>query len=651
MGDKRKWVFAAAVLASFIYSCAMRRAATAHIPSDLRDAVADAPFSAAERALIKECGDNVRHDGPRSPETAVRCAEAFSEGAPEPLVNRFSEDDPAMAGLILGRNNALIDLKKIVSTQKGRGAVIALERMWNVPSGPAKPADWRPADCALCDMGLGPKPEHISDWLGRYSPEDRAAIEYAFRLWDSLGPVRQKSLSGGKYQRTRENWDAEGARRRFAYLGMWAGLECEKAAAAAETLAISPPDRTKLETLASIFSDDLEVAGISDLSCVERIRSALNSAPVGDGRGSVPPQEKKTAGLAAAKGRTAGLSGKSVEDQRSGLGGLFDNSAGGAEPTAAGSGAAALASRGTPAPQQLTLKQVDELGSRMLRMEDGKIKGDLAEVMRQTAAGRRALAFYEDPAYAKAGTNRLDFGFDLDRGYLGVWRPDTRQLRLNLTAAEEFAEARGTTLPRLIKDPAGMKALAAYLSPIMVHEAEHQNQTARAAAAGVDWVKYGSGPGKSSPYTRAMENLSNKEGTEHAIEYCRKHGGAACLAGMNTVVREDIRKFMEDGLSGLDASKAPVYSHIDGYEGGVSREFREAQLRAFQLNTLETLKRGHPELMTPKRESELKELRELMNTRFKWYLQTRRELQEAEREALEFRRKYADSLSMAPSPL
>lgn len=619
------------------------------IPADLRDAVADIPFSRSELAILAECEANVAPRGGRlSPDIADTCVGALNEGDAKPLINKYSSADPAIAAITIGRNNALIDLKRIVSTQKGKDAIIALERSWNVPNGPM-PEGWRPVDCTLCDMGLGPNPEDILGWVNKYSPENRAALEYSFRSWDSLGPVRRKSLSGDKYQQTRESWTAQSRRVRYSYLGMWASEECDALAASAASMAQAPQTRKNLEVIAGILGEDLDAVGIVKPSCMKEIELALGSASSASARATGPSAEKKSNGFSAAAGQMSGLSGKSVDAQRGTLGRLFDNSA-------SVSGSRTELSEKSPdastaAAKPLTQKQLDELGSQMARMENGKLKGYFADVMRQTAAGRRTIAFYEAPAYARAGTNKLDFGFDSMDGAIGIWKPHTRELRLNIVAVDNFARARGLTIPQLIRDPAGKRALAAYLSPTFVHEAEHQNQMARAVANGVDWVTWGSGSGRSSPYTRALENLSNKEASEHAIEYCRKNGGPSCLAGMPPVIREDVDKFMENGLAGLDALKAPLYTRIDSYEGGAAREFRTAQLNAFQLNTLETLQRDHPDLMTEKRKRELKDLRELMNTRFKWYMLTWRETREAEREALKFRSKYSNGLAVTPPAL
>lgn len=607
-----------------------------------------AGLSKQERDVVQKCLANVDPGkGWLSPVTAVECVKALNEGDPEPLIKKYAAEDPETAGRLLGYNNAIIDLKEIVVTLNDRSLSTALNRVWRNGrfSSTAFGVALHP-DCTLCEMRLGPKPEDIFEWVGKYAPGRRRIVERVFLSWDSLGPVHTKSFSSSKYGKTRDSWSSHILQERYSFIGMWASIECDSlAASAGAALAADPGARQWIAELSAILREDMKLVGLVDFSCTDKVDSLLAKA----GGKDFAPQKKapsaadKKAGELAVAGRNINaLGGKSVADQNNYLGRTFDNSASGTgavpgKPPAAGSAAKPAADKPAIKPVPLTSEQGAELSTQMIRMEGGKVKGYLADVMRQTAAGKRAIAFYEDP---NTPSNKLDVGFIHAEGILGVWNTEKKTLRLWSGMAEEFAAKRGMTMPQLMRDKAAMKDLALYLSPVMVHESEHQNQTAREAAAGVNYKK-SSGE---IIYTRANENLSNTESAKHIIEYCSKNGGSACYGELHPMHIQEVEKFMEGGLAALDTMKAPLYSRIDSFEGGAASEFRAAQLYALQLNTLETLQRTNPSLMTEKRKQDREKLHEIMNTRFKWYTIAYLENQEAERNALAFRKKYAGGL-------
>lgn len=187
-----------------------------------------------------------------------------------------------------------------------------------------------------------------------------------------------------------------------------------------------------------------------------------------------------------------------------------------------------------------------------------------------------------------------------------------------------------------------MKDLALYISPTFVHESEHQNQTARAIADGIDYKKFSNGT-SDDPYTRAKENLSNKWSSEHMIEYCSKNGGAGCFTKFNAMHADNADKFMQGGMEALDTLKAPLYPKIDSFEGGTAREFKMAQSYARQVSALEAKQKADPASMTAEDRQDLKDYRAMMDSRFKWYTVTYREAADGEAEALAFRKKYASS--------
>ncbi len=592
-----------------------------------------AQLSEKDQALIEECEANI--DPARkllSPETADKCVKGFNEGSPAALITRYSAEDPEAAGRLIGNNNALLDLKKIVVKQNGYHAAKALTRVLEN------------SNCALCDMTLGPRPEDIFEWVDRYAGDRLVEVQRGVRTWDALGPVRTNSLSSAGYGQNKASWNSQNILARYRELSSWARNETYELADAAALKGAS--SKLDIAGLASVLREDLIFPSDSTCRATLDALERKTAEEAGKKKDNTPSAaDKKAKEMTAAGDRLAGIDPAGRGDY---LGQTFDNAAavkpGALAPGNPAAGTGTRPAPGTGAaikPAPMTDAERKELGKRMMRMEGGKPAGYLAEVMNQTEAGKRTNAFYGDPKYAKAGSNKLDFGFTNSPGVFGYWDPDKKNIRINSGVAEEFAARRGLTVPQLMKDKAAMKDLALYISPTMVHEAEHQNQTARAIAAGTDYKKQDTG--SDSPYTRAKENLSNTESARHMIEYCSRNGGAGCYAKFNAAHAENAEKFMEGGVEALDTLKAPLYARIDGFEGGAAREFKMAQKYAAQVKTLETQQRTDPAAMTAEQKLDLKNYRELMNTRFKWYTISYRENAVNDAEALAFRKKYGNT--------
>ncbi|OIO02025.1 MAG: hypothetical protein COX65_09385 [Elusimicrobia bacterium CG_4_10_14_0_2_um_filter_56_8] len=586
-----------------------------------------AQLSPADKAFIKECEANI-DPGKKilSPETADKCVKGLNEGSPEVLLARYSYEDPEAAGILIANNNALLDLKRIVVKQDGFHGARALARVLEKP------------DCALCDMALGPKPETTFDWVGKYASERAFEVKREVRTWDALGNIRTTSLSSPDYGKDKAAWNEQGIMSRYSELSTWARKETDKLSAAAGLK--SAAGKLDIAGLASVLREDLIFSDDAPYRAKLDALAAMAREEAGNKKPEAPSAaDKKAKDLAAASDRLASINPDGQGDY---LAHTFDNASAsrpGALRPGTGSGSKAGPGTGTAiAPVQMTADQEKALGERLIRMEKGKPVGDLAEVMSQTEAGKRTVDFYSDPKYAKAGSNKLDFAFTREPGVFGYWDPDARVIRINSEVAEEFAARRGQTVPQLMEDKAGMKALALYISPTMVHEAEHQNQTARAIAAGTDYKKFSSG--SSDPYTRAKENLSNTESAKHMIEYCSKNGGAGCYANFHAMHVDNAEKFMQGGVEALDTLKAPLYARIDSFEGGTAREFKMAQTYAAQVKTLEALQRSNPSGMTAEQQKDLRDYRELMNTRFKWYTMSYQENVVNDASALAFRKKY-----------
>ena len=606
-----------------------------------------AQLSEKDWALVNECEANI-DSGKKtlSPEAADKCVKGLNDvsvSTPS-LINRYyNEQYPNYvdaAPRLIGYNNALLDLKRIVVKQSGYHGAKALARVLEKP------------DCALCDMTLGPKPEVTFDWVGKYASDRLVEVQRGVRTWDALANIRTTSLSSADYGMNKTSWNDQPIMSRYSELSSWARKETDKLEAAASLRGVS--SKIDVAGLASvlredlIFSDDAPYRAKLDALVGKAKEEAATKKPE-----APSAADKKTKEMAAAGDRLAALTPDGRADF---LNNACDKTAAAKPGTLpAGKPGTGAAKPGTVTPKtpiaavKMTADEETALGKAMISMKDGKPVGYLADVMAQTEAGKRTLAFYQDPKHAKAGSNKLDYAFTREPGVFGYWDPDAKVIRSNSEVAEEFAAKRGMTVAQLLKDKAAMKELAIYISPTMIHEPKHQDQTARAIATGTDYKKFSAG--SSSPYTRAMENQANKESCEHIIEYCSKNGKAACYAKFHPMHVDNAEKFMAGGVEALDTLKAPLYPRIDSFEGGAAREFKMVQGYAEKLKTLETMQRTNPAAMTPEQKLDLKNYKELMDTRFKWYTINYRDNIADELESLAFRKKYGSSSGLPGSTL
>lgn len=601
-----------------------------------------AALTPPEQTVIKDCADNV--DLAKKlldPAAADKCVKGLNAGSPT-LLNKFQQEDPDTATRILGYNSALLDLKEIVVRQNGAVGALALYRVLEK------------RDCALCDLNLGPKPELAFEWAGKYASERSEIFKTTVRTWDALGDVRTKSLTAAPYSKNKAGWNGQQILDRYYELGDWAAKETDKLEAASKA-AGAAAGKLDLSSLSGLLRADLQSAaylantqGVSYdtyLAAIKKLDelAKTSAVPAPAPKPSAADGKSKDLAAAGAKFNPGGA------DTEGNLNSAFDGTGNfrpgveSAVKPVKGSGTGTATGGSKPAPKPITPVKMTEaeekaLGEAMMRMEKGKPAGYLADVMSETEAGKRTNAFYTDPKYAKAGSNKLAFGFTREPGVFGYWDPDKKVIRMNSEMAEEFAAERGMTVPQMMKDKAAMKDFALYMSPVMVHESEHQNQTARAIAGGYDYQKFTNG--SSDPYTRAKENLSNKQGVEHEIEYCSKHGGEVCFKKFSEMHADNAQKYMRGGVEALDALKAPLYPRIDSMEGGTAREFKSAQAYATYLKMLEDKNRATPAAMTAKELQDMRDYRQLMDTRFKWYTAMYQEAQDAESSAIGFRKKY-----------
>ena len=588
-----------------------------------------AALTAPEQAVVKECADNVDLAKKQlSPETADKCVKGLNSGSPT-VLTKLSQDDPALAGDIIGYNNALLDLKIIVVRQDNVNGAIALARVLEK------------SDCALCDLQLGPKPELAFEWVGKYASSRDAVFKKTVRTWDALGDIRTKSLSAAPYSKNQAGWNSQSILDRYRELGRWAKAETVKLEAAAKVPGAA--GKLNISALAGVLREDL--AAVGDEASIAKLDALGAAAGVKEAARKPSVADKKSKELAGMSSKFSPGGANTEANLNRAFDGNTENAALMASLKSGASGGKPGAAAKPITPVKMTSDEEKALGAAMLRTEKGKPAGYLADVMGETEAGKHTLAFYSDPKYAKQGSNKIDFSFKREEGVFGYWNPSDRNIVINSEVAEEFAAKRGMTVPQMMKDKAALRDLAVYISPTGIHEPRHQEQTAQAIDRGVDFVKFSNG-NTTSPYLRYMENQANDASARHMIEYCSKHGGAACYQKFNPMHVDNVEKYMQSGMAGLDALKAPLYPRIDGLEGGTAREFKADRTYAAKLTSLLEKNRTAPASMTDQDKQDLADYQKMMGARFKWYDMIYQESVRDEEAALAFRKKYK---TMAPS--
>jgi hypothetical protein len=171
-----------------------------------------AQLTAEERAFERKCYDNILRDKKQlSVATALECVKRLNEGNGA-LLAKLREDSPEMREAVVplvSWNNALIDLKNIVSNNSGNALAKHLRRVLeDIP-------------CPLCHMGLGPESDKIFDWVGKEAQSCLPEVKRSVHAWESLGPIRTQSLSSADYNIDQAQWAATSitGRRRLLAIG------------------------------------------------------------------------------------------------------------------------------------------------------------------------------------------------------------------------------------------------------------------------------------------------------------------------------------------------------------------------------------------------------------------------------------------------
>jgi len=579
---------------------------------------AAAQLTEAEQAFLQKCHDNVNAEKKQlSTVTAKDCVDKLKD---EALFNKLTEFSPEATADVLAYNNALLDLKSIVSRNSGLEMVQHLQRVLEK------------ASCPLCTMGLGPKPEATFEWVDKEAKGRLPEVSKAVRTWDALGAVRTKSLSSADYGHNKGEWNDQLLIDRYKTLVNWAQKETDRLVSVYGNRSFwgklmgRKPDPALIAALREDLTLGARYPYLQKLTDLEASLAKMGEEEGKKEPGAQTAEEKKAKELAAADSKLKeheAAHHDAAHDAESGHE-LFDQGSihvGEAKPPVPGSGTAGT----EKAPfvyKPLSPEQIKNLSGRMLTTDDkGNLSGAIADEMRGTKAGDEIIAFYKDPKYKKDGTNTIAFAFEKQpANQFGGYRPSDKSLNLNSELVNRWMKQNEVTPEQLFEgDPSKnphLQDLAQYLAPTVVHEATHQRQDAWSNANGINYQLRGTT--KWAPYQMEMETEAFSMDGSFMAEKLSKRG-ATYAAKLDPFDKKNTELFIEKGVDGIRLENHKAYTNLESFQGSAAKEFSQASATAKDLQALQAKYKSAPGTMTQEELDRMKLLRESMNSRFKWY--------------------------------
>lgn len=581
-----------------------------------------AALTEPEQQVLQDCEKNVTVPaGPLSPQKAAECVENFNadDGA---LMEKFKDNSPVKAVEVVARNNALVDLQVMITKYSGAALARSLTRVIGTEN------------CVPCEMGLGPQPEKLSPWVRKSIPERESYYDLSIRKWDCLGDKRTMGLSAEGHNAA--SWSGLRLMDRYLKLYDWAKKETDRLVAASVIAVTDKASIPDLQESVDILKQDLypyrdwvRCRKLDELMkgfSVKAADTALKKPSASDKKGE--EIDKTAAALAAS--RTAG-------DEKDFLDRGFDNFTAGK----GGSPAVGLSLKGNKdfKPVPITEAQAAQLAKQMAVVSKGRMSGSLAAELRGTKAGDEILAFYENPAYAANGANKLNFGFQKGTGEyeetLGWTSDDWKAQMINTDVVDQYTKDRGITPAQLLRDKKMLRDFTVYVAPTFIHESTHQRQAAWFAAKGLDYNKNN---GRSlAPYQMEMETEAFGMSASFTAEKIKK-GGAVYAGKFPWWERAEAEKYLRDGVEGLRTEKhtADFYAkHADSIPGAASKELRGVASIAGGIAYYE--EKARMGKLTEKESATLKEYKEILDVRFSWYRQALQKSKDDEKKLLAWR--------------
>lgn len=362
----------------------------------------------------------------------------------------LAEADPGNAEKLLGEAEALRDLKNLMNMPWDDASANKLSQALSIRIDVDKP---------LCRVGVGPEPEKLLAWLGKYAPSYPAAklsaADKAIRKWDVVfGTVTFMEMK----------WSDPGPRVRV-YRDKWAAMTIRERNAVLENLI----NNGSSDSWKYLKYDDAASAG-----------SRKNFAV-----GIAVAQIRNSGALS--QSQMAQLDGKSLSDQIYLLGNMFDNSNIRVSPDLK---AKINAARSSLPQEVLPAQQRQLLG--------GMLNTAVARELSGTKAGDRALAAFP-------GGLRINVA-PVAGAYSG-YDPGTGAITLDSETIQQYMRMKGYTADSLMRNQAQVAEIAKYMSPAVVYEAAHKMQADWASQRGL----YGPRVQENEIEAMSLEGLYNNE--------------------------------------------------------------------------------------------------------------------------------------------
>lgn len=374
-----------------------------------------------------------------NPEIATECLDE------KWVLDTLAEQDPDRSVRLLRRANILKDLSAVldVYTQPDSMRMALAIRI-----GEGFPPS---------ELGIGPEPEKFLEWAKTRKPEKVALVRAAIRPWELIEAkqkewFRSQGLSA-------EIWERLTLAIRNQNFCAYADAEARELL---KTTTV--PDRKTLDTmrqLASAVNAELLPGTRTAVSeHINRLSSIIDAKEKAAALLTTDPKK-----LRDFQNKLAEIEGLPLEDQTERLNRFFENT-----PDLKNSGITL-----NPHPVNGETQANRFTDSERQAISAGLKTALLAEIA-GTRAGDKTLDFYKRPG------NALSVSLTSAPGIFGKFSQETGEIVFGEESIRQWLSAGGYNEKNLLSSPAAIKELAAFLSPVLVHEAVHQRQTAWAEA-------------------------------------------------------------------------------------------------------------------------------------------------------------------------
>lgn len=337
--------------------------------------------------------------------------------------------DPSRSASLLGKAEALKDLKELLALPWDDKQVNQLNRSLTIRIDTDRP---------LVKMGIGPQPEKLLTWLGKFQPKyperKKQVVKKAIRQWEvifgTLTTTRQMS---------------------WGQASMFRGTGVNVTRTAWEDLLL----RERNSIIEKIIKVDPGFLIYND----ERLAAARDEVAVG-----IALRQIKDSG-ALTPTQVGRLNTLSFKDQIYMLGNMFDNSNIEVDPKLK----AAINSARSSLPQEvLPARERELLGGMLNSAVAGELKGTQAGdiALRAFPGGLRITVAPVTGAYSR---------YDAASG----------SIVLDSETIQQYMRIKGFTASSLMSSKAQLAEIAKYMSPVVVYEAAHKAQIDWAASKGI----------------------------------------------------------------------------------------------------------------------------------------------------------------------